>query len=246
MDAPKIISRRALLRGVGVAGAAAVAAPAGLLVSTSDAGAAPAAAQTSAGAAAGRQVYQHLTASEAELLEAMVDRLIPADALGPGAKDAGVLTYIDRALGSALASSRAAYTAGLAALDRYASASRGQGFLALNARDRDSVLMDVESGTVTPGIFTGNSTQFFSMVLGHTRQGMFGDPFYGGNKDFIGWDLLRYPGVRTTVTAADQKSLEADQLKPNHRSAYDNEMFVKATARNDAHDQDHNGDGHGH
>jgi hypothetical protein len=68
------------------------------------------------------------------------------------------------------------------------------------------------------------------MVLNHTRQGTFGDPYYGGNANFVGWDLIGYPGVRTGVTAADQQALERNQLKPNRRSAYDNEMFNKATA----------------
>jgi hypothetical protein len=70
-------------------------------------------------------------------------------------------------------------------------------------------------------------------VLNHTRQGMFGDPYYGGNTNFVGWDLIGYPGVRTQVTAADQQALERNQLKPNHRSAYDTEMFNKATASAD-------------
>jgi hypothetical protein len=71
------------------------------------------------------------------------------------------------------------------------------------------------------------------MVLNHTRQGTFGDPYYGGNANFVGWDLLGYPGVRTTVSAADQQALERNQLKPNRRSAYDNDMFNKATASAD-------------
>jgi hypothetical protein len=37
------------------------------------------------------------------------------------------------------------------------------------------------------------------------------------------------------VTPADQKSLEAHQLKPNHKSAYDYETFNKATAQRDLH-----------
>ena len=148
-------------------------------------------------ATATRVVYENLTAVEADLVEAIVDRLIPTDALGPGAKEAGVVRYIDRALGGALASSRQAYGAGLAALDRYARSSRGAGFLELSATDKDSLLMDVESGSVGPGIFTGSSAQFFGMRARAHRQGMFGDPFYGGNANFAGWDLLRYPGVRT-------------------------------------------------
>src|SRR5437764_432326 len=64
-----------------------------------------------------------------------------------------------------------------------------------------------------------------------TPQGTFGDPYYGGNANFIGWDLLGYPGIRTMVTAADQQQLEKGALKPNHKSAYDYQNFTKATAR---------------
>jgi gluconate 2-dehydrogenase gamma chain len=228
----KVISRRDLLRGVGLAGAAAAAGPVTLLSTPEPAMAAePAQAAPGAGAAAQREAFENLTAVEADLLEAMVDRLIPSDALGPGAREARAAHYIDRALGGALASSRQAYTSGLAALDRYAHASRGKGFLELSPTDKDSVLMDVEAGAATPGIFAGSSAQFFTLVLNHTRQGTFGDPYYGGNANFVGWDLIGYPGVRTMVTAADQKSLESGQLKPNHKSAYDFEGFNKATAR---------------
>jgi gluconate 2-dehydrogenase gamma chain len=229
-DEPRIISRRDILRGVGIAGAAAVTGPHTLLP-TAAAAAAAAPAVQGARPAAAREVFENLTATEADLLEAVVDRLIPSDGLGPGARDARAAHYIDRALGGALASSRQTYLAGLSALDRYALASRGTGFLELSAADQDSVLMDVEAGSVTPGIFAGSSAQFFGLVLIHTRQGTFGDPYYGGNANFVGWDLLGYPGVRTMVTAADQKALEAEELKPNHKSAYEYEAFNKATVR---------------
>jgi len=165
-------------------------------------------------------------------LDLITARLIPSDALGPGAREAQAVRYIDRALAGALASSRDAYRSGLAAFDRYCRMSRGKPFAELAPVDQDSVLIDVETGAATGAGagFAGSSAQFFAMVLNHTRQGMFGDPYYGGNANFVGWDLLGYPGVRTQVTAADQQALERNQLKPNRRSAYDNEMFNKATA----------------
>ena len=178
------------------------------------------------GMAAAREPLENLTATEADLLEAIVARLIPSDANGPGATEARAAHYIDRALGGALASSRQAYTAGLAALDRYSRSSRGKAFTELSATDQDSVLIDVETGAATG--FTGSSAQFFALVLNHTHQGTFGDPYYGGNANFIGWDLIGYPGIRTMVTAADQKSLEGHALKPNHKSAYDYQNFTKA------------------
>jgi gluconate 2-dehydrogenase gamma chain len=222
------ISRRELLKRAGAVGAAAVVAERAIETRAGETRPAEAFA-LQAQASARRAPVEHLTAAEADLLDAIVARLIPTDEHGPGAKEARVVHYIDRALGSALGSSRQAYTAGLAALDRYARTSRGAPFAQLSPVDQDSALIDVETGTATG--FTGGSAAFFAMVLGHTHQGMFGDPYYGGNADCVGWDLVGYPGVRTMVTAADQKQLEQHQLKPNHKSAYDYESFTKASAR---------------
>jgi len=224
-----LFTRRDLLKGAGVAAAAAIASPADL-VSNADA------AETAAGAGAvqnagrAREAFETLTATEADILEAVVARLIPSDELGPGAKEARAAHYIDRALAGALSSSRQAYASGLAALDAYARSSKKKGFVELSISEQDAVLTDVQMGAATG--FTGNSTQFFNLVLNHTRQGTFGDPYYGGNANFVGWDIIGYPGVRTMVSAADQQALEKGQLKPNHRSAYDFEAFNKATVSN--------------
>ena len=228
------ISRRDLLKRAAVVGAAAVASGDVARGFQSSAGASGSAEATDGSAEAGhsmsmaaaREPLENLTATEADLLEAIVARLIPTDANGPGATEARAAHYIDRALGGALASSRQAYTAGLAALDRYSRSSRGKTFTELSATDQDSVLIDVETGAATG--FTGSSAPFFGLVLNHTHQGTFGDPYYGGNANFVGWDLIKYPGIRTMVTAADQKSLEGHTLKPNHKSAYDYDTFTKA------------------
>ena len=190
-------------------------------------------------AAAGRDALESLTSAESDTLEAVVARLIPTDANGPGAKEARAARYIDRALGGALSGSRETYRSGLAALDSYARASKGGAFHQLAAADQDAVLTEVASGSASG---FASSAQFFTMVRTHTIQGTFGDPYYGGNADFVGWDLIGYPGVRTQVTPADQSALEHDQLKPNHRSAYDSQMFNKATVRLDVHDEAAHGD----
>jgi gluconate 2-dehydrogenase gamma chain len=226
------ISRRDLLKRAAVVGAAATIAGEGARAfeaSDLDRSAESLALHDGAGAhemAAAREPLENLTATESDLLEAIVARLIPTDAIGPGATEARAAHYIDRALGGALASSRPAYTAGLAALDRYSRSSRGKAFTELSAIDQDSVLIDVETGAATG--FTGSSAIFFALVLNHTHQGTFGDPYYGGNANFIGWDLIGYPGIRTMVTAADQQALEKHDLKPNHKSAYDYQNFTKA------------------
>ena len=229
-ERPHTISRRALLQRAGAAGAAAAAGSVGLSASLEPTPA-PLAEQTAAEAPP--PTYQYLTAEEAKLLEAIADQLIPSDEHGPGAREARAVVYIDRALGGALSRSHDAYRSGLAAFDRYCRASRGAPFLQLSHRDQVSALIDVEIGAATGAAtgFVGSSAAFFAMVRGHVLQGTFGDPYYGGNADFVGWDLLGYPGVRTRVTEADQRRLEAGELRRNHRSAYDWATFNKASAR---------------
>ncbi len=186
---------------------------------------------SAAGELAAREPLENLTATEADLLDAVVARLIPTDANGPGATEARAVHYIDRALGGPLASSRQAYTSGLAALDQYARSSHGKRFVELAPADQDAVLTDVEEGKAVG--FAGSAT-FFALVVSHTHQGTFGDPYYGGNANFIGWDLIGYPGVRTMVTAADQQRLEKGELKTNHKSAYDYDAFTKASGKTGA------------
>jgi gluconate 2-dehydrogenase gamma chain len=216
------ISRRELLKRAGLAGAAAAAVPIEVLA-TGELAAAPTKVAAQAIPASVREPLENITAGEAEVLEAIVARLIPTDATGPGATEARAARYIDRALGGALASSRQIYSAGLAALDRYARSSRGASFSRLPATDQDAMLMDVEAGVATG--FPGSPAAFFNLVRTHTLQGTFGDPSYGGNANFVGWDLIGYPGVRTLVTA-DEQRLGAD-IPPNHKSAYDYGMFKR-------------------
>jgi len=222
-DNTKGVSRRDLLKRAGLAGAAltipVTAIPASIEDQAKPAAATPAAAPR-------REQIEHLTAAEMEVLEAICARIIPTDANGPGAREARAAHYIDRALGGALSTSRQAYTAGLAAFDAYCRSSRRAPFIELSTRDQISVLIDVETGAATG--FQGSSGVFFAMVRSHTLQGTFGDPYYGGNANFVGWDLIGYPGVRTNVSAEDQRL--GVKLAPNHQSAYDNQMFNKALA----------------
>ena len=223
------ISRRDLLKR---AAGAAVAVPVARRLQPSDVAAASEARSAEAVAlqTIAREPLETLTATEMDLLEAIVARLIPTDANGPGAKEARAAHYIDRALGGALATSLAVYRSGLVAVDRYARSSRGAPFAQLSPADQDAVLVDVESGAATG--FTGSPAAFFALVLNHTHQGTFGDPYYGGNAGLVGWDLIGYPGVRTIVTATDQKSLESKTLKTNHKSAYEYD-FTKANHHGD-------------
>ena len=178
--------------------------------------------------------YKNLSAAEARTLEAIVARLIPSDARSPGALEAGAARYIDRALGDALAASRPEYSAGLAALDAHARDAAGKPFADLDAYAQDALLRDLEQN-VAKG-FTPSSSAFFELVLGHTLEGTFSDPYYGGNRDFIGWELIGYPGLRLAVLADEQRM---DAKNPLVRvSAYDLPMFEKDP---DGHEDGHHG-----
>ena len=206
------LSRREMLKRVVVAGAAA---------SLPAPGTAVASAQPPADS------FETLTADEGATLRAVVARLIPSDERGPGALEAGAATYIDRALAGPLAGSLEAYRGGLAALDRYARSSRAARFAALDPAVQDALLSDLEANVATG--FTPGAAAFFNLLLTHTVQGTFSDPAHGGNVDFIGWRMLGYPGVRTTVTPELQR---IDRLPPSRQvSAYDFPAFSAARER---------------
>jgi gluconate 2-dehydrogenase gamma chain len=209
------LSRRELLKRLGIAGAAVVALPelARVLSVTRDAAFQPA------------EVFAQapvLNAAELATLAAVCARIIPTDESGPGATEARASAYIDRALGGWLASSREAYSAGLAAIDDAARVrSGGKRFVEIGPAEQDAVLSSIDE------------TPFFALVRAHTIQGTFCDPVYGGNANFVGWDLLGYPGVRLNVTAADQRM--AAYAKPVRRSAYDYAMFASTMGTVNAH-----------
>lgn len=150
------------------------------------------------------------------LIEAIVDRLIPSDENGPGARESGVATYIDRSFAGALAKEHPAFTAGLAAIDALARKLHRTAFAELDAAKQDAVLTAMEANEASG--FTPDSRTFFLRIRQLTLEGMFGDPFYGGNRNFAGWDLLRYPGPRMAVSADEQKL--RTQAKPLRTSAH--------------------------
>ena len=214
------LSRRELLRRIGSASAAA-AVPARFFLPMVPAEALAAEAVQGGAAVVPPPAPEILTSAELATLEAVSGRLIPTDASGPGAIEAQAARYIDRALGGALASSREAYRSGLAALDRHAQTSKGAPFLRLSPTDQDAVLGELERNAATG--FTPSAAAFFGMVLFHTVQGTFCDPHYGGNANFVGWDLIGYPGIRLGVSADEQRL--GGRPAPTHKSAYDYPMF---------------------
>jgi len=156
-----------------------------------------------------------LSASQLKTVEAFIDRLVPKDENGPGAVECGAANYIDRALAGALSNEKSAFLDGLASTDVFAHATHKAAFADLSAELRDEVLTAMDNGTAAG---FPNARAFFNRVRRLTLEGMFGDPYYGGNKNFAGWDLIRYPGPRLAVSPEDQKM--STPPKPYRRSAY--------------------------
>ena len=149
-----------------------------------------------------------LSADELATLKAALARIIPADDLGPGAVEAGVFVFIDRSLAGPNAATLPLYQAGLAALDKAAGSG---GYASAGSDKQDDILTQAE-GNALPDAPAG----FFALLLEHTREGMFGDPIYGGNIDFAGWDLVGYPGIKLVWTEEEQQL--NTPVKPEHKS----------------------------
>ncbi len=143
------------------------------------------------------EAYAPIVLSMAEwaTLTAVVDRIFPKTDTTPGGAETGAHIYIDQMLSTAYAKQSPTYRTGLAAIE---SAVDG-GFAAGSADAQDAALSNAEAGKLD-----GLPDGFFSLLLEHTRQGMFCDPIHGGNREFMGWDMIGYPGVKLVWTANDQ------------------------------------------
>lgn len=141
-----------------------------------------------------------LTEEQRAVLEAALTRLIPADELGPGAREAGAVQYIQAALGDWHRHHADTYARGLTALGERARAAHGCGFAQCGDGDRDELLAQIEREEAT--------SPFFELLRAHAIEGMFGDPRWGGNTGRVGWALLGYAGPRAEWTAQEQQ-LEA-------------------------------------
>ena len=182
--------------------------------------------------------YLFFTAAEAAIVDAFVDRLIPTDELGAGAKDAGVTTFIDRQLtgpygghdwlymqgpfsdkplpSQGLQSPlvpRQQYRLGLAALEAYCNKTYGgRGFVQLNEDEQVKLIGAMEKGEVQFEKFS--SRMLFAAIYANTVEGYFADPIYGGNRDMVGWKLVGFPGTRYDYRDVMQKPNQAYTLPP--------------------------------
>lgn len=122
----------------------------------------------------------HLDAAAAADIEAVTARIIPTDD-SPGAREAGVVWFIDRALAGFMAPAAGLVAAGIAGLNEAADArSSGARFADLPPAAQDAVLR------------AHDQEPFFGLVHFLTLAGMFALPAHGGNRDHIGWELIGF------------------------------------------------------
>jgi gluconate 2-dehydrogenase gamma chain len=133
--------------------------------------------------------------AQTAILTAIVERLIPSDEHGPGAREAHAARYILTALAGDYRRHLLEYTAGLASMDALAIAAYAAPFVSLEPTRQDALLAEVEN----------SQRAFFDLVLKHTREGVFGDPRWGGNADRVGWRLIGYRGPQPAWTEEDQR-----------------------------------------
>lgn len=165
-------SRRAFLRAAAAAGAAWSAAD---LLSVEDALAWSA--EQAAGKGGGG--FTALSAAEAETMIALSSRIIPSVDKRPGAQEAGVVFFVDRALATFNAGQRKMYAEGLQDLDRRAAAMfASAAFSKLTAPQQDDIIRAIQK------------TPFFQAVRFDTIVGTFALPTWGGNRDYAGWHMI--------------------------------------------------------
>jgi len=126
---------------------------------------------------------------EARLVEALCDQVIPADST-PGAKQAGVLYYIDRQVAGPLRRFQAAYHDGLSTLRDTCHARTSRDFVDLPFGEQTKFLQELEAG------HEEKLTSFWRLVIDHTMQGFYGAPTHGGNRDEVSWEML---GIRDVM-----------------------------------------------
>jgi gluconate 2-dehydrogenase gamma chain len=135
-----------------------------------------------------------LTPTEWKAVEAITARIIPSDA-EPGALEAEVVNFIDKALAHEDAAALPRYQAALRALDLVCRARHDAAFEALAPEAQDALLRELEDGAV-PGWSDGDAdpAAFFATLREHAILGFLCEPPRGGNRDYAGWRVVQFPG----------------------------------------------------
>ncbi len=156
-----------------------------------------------------RVPLRFFTAAEARVVQAACERIIPSDANGPGATEAGVVIYIDHQLAGPYGSDKYRFTQPPFVESVPEHGYQGKqtpreiyregvrqltNFIDLRPEQQDQRLRTIET------------SMFFRLLRQHTIEGMFSDPMHGGNAGLIGWQLIGYPGPLMSYRGEIDKS----------------------------------------
>jgi gluconate 2-dehydrogenase gamma chain len=124
---------------------------------------------------------ESFTTEQAADIEAIAAQIIPTDET-PGAREAGVIYFIDRALSTFDRDKKPRYIEGLKETQaKVKELFPHAGRVTELTRDQQiELLKSIEKSA------------FFELVRTHTIMGFFANPEYGGNKDKIGWKLIGF------------------------------------------------------
>jgi gluconate 2-dehydrogenase gamma chain len=125
--------------------------------------------------------FQTLDPAMAMELDAIASQIIPSTD-GPGAHEAGVIYFIDRALSTFDMDLRESYRTGMGDVQK---------------KRRDMFPSSASIATLTSEqqiqlVHAIEATEFFDLLRTHTLYGFLGNPSYGGNRDRIGWKLIGF------------------------------------------------------
>ncbi|HVM74129.1 MAG TPA: gluconate 2-dehydrogenase subunit 3 family protein [Candidatus Saccharimonadales bacterium] len=173
--------------------------------------------------------FQVLTPAQARDVEAIAAQIIPTDDL-PGAREAGVVYFIDQALKTFASDTVATYQKGLAELNSLTTSNYPgvKQFADANNAQQQALLHEISDEVKSHDVGgrrrpqTAASNDFFQTVWQHTIFGFLVDPSGGGNREFAGWKVIgRDPehsfappfGFYDKDYPGWQKAMEAEEKK---------------------------------
>ncbi|MBY0493282.1 MAG: gluconate 2-dehydrogenase subunit 3 family protein [Cyanobacteria bacterium] len=140
-----------------------------------------------------------LSAAERRTIECVTSRILPSDPLGPGARDANVVGYVDWIIAQpSFTADWECLCTGTALLDNIASALTSHRFADCNETEQDEVLSRLE---LVPH---PTAQRYLRLIVRLTMAGFFGHPKYGGNRQEVAWKWIGFtpdpepPGPKAT------------------------------------------------
>ena len=116
-------------------------------------------------------------------IDALTAVILPSDGT-PGAREAKVMTFIERGLGTFAASQQALFASGLAELNKLVAqmSAPATRFADLPAEEQIAYVTTMDK----------DRDDFYEAVRASTLTGFLADPSYGGNANKLGWQLIGF------------------------------------------------------